>query len=371
MTPQSQTLLDTPGVGASSSPAFLSLRGLTKRYDKTIVVNGLDLDVAQGELLGFLGPSGCGKTTCLRMIAGLTPTTSGTIAVNGRDLTHVPTHERDMGVVFQSYALFPHMNVSKNVAFGLEMRKVSGSEAEKRVEEAIAMVRLAGRQNHKPAQLSGGQQQRVALARALVVRPSILLLDEPLSNLDAKLRDEMRTEIRDIQQRLGITAIFVTHDQGEALTMCDKIAVMYQGKLEQLGTPADLYERPKTPFVASFVGRSNQMTGVADNGSIRTAGGTLRADTKLSGPVTVMVRPHRITVQAGDKPQTGDSLNQISGTIARIIYAGDILQYEVLAAGTTLLVEQTTRSDGQVLQQGTTVTLAWQIADTMVFEASA
>ena len=192
---------------------FLSIRGLTKRYGEFAAVECLDLEVPKGELVAFLGPSGCGKTTSLRMIAGLVPATSGRIVVGGQDLTDTPPYRRDMGLVFQSYALFTHMSVAKNVAFGLEMRKVGKDEIARRVKEAIALVHLTGKEEDRPAQLSGGQQQRVALARALVVRPSILLLDEPLSNLDAKLRDEMRNEIRDIQKRLGITAIFVTHDR--------------------------------------------------------------------------------------------------------------------------------------------------------------
>ena len=208
---------------------FLSLRALTKQYGGATVVSDLSVEVPKGELVAFLGPSGCGKTTSLRMIAGLVPATSGRIVVDGRDVTEVPPYKRDMGLVFQSYALFPHLSVAANVAFGLKMRKIGRAEVAERVRDAIAMVRMQGREDRRPAQLSGGQQQRVALARALVIRPQILLLDEPLSNLDAQLRDEMRQEIREIQQRLGITAIFVTHDQGEALTMCDKVVVLNAG----------------------------------------------------------------------------------------------------------------------------------------------
>src|SRR5947207_1686216 len=269
---------------------FLSIRGLTKRYGDFAAVDGLDLDVPKGKLVAFLGPSGCGKTTSLRMIAGLTPATSGRIVVGGQDLTNIPPYRRDMGVVFQSYALFPHMSVARNVAFGLEMRKIAKDEIARRVEEAIALVHLNGKENDRPGQLSGGQQQRVALARALVIRPSILLLDEPLSNLDAKLRDEMRDEIRDIQRRLGITAIFVTHDQVEALTMCDSVVVMNYGKLEQAGTPVELYEKPKTAFVASFVGRTNLVAAVAKDGMVEFAGPRIAAP-GLSGPVEIMIRP--------------------------------------------------------------------------------
>ena len=290
---------------AAGGEAFLSLRGLTKSYGGFTAVDDFALDVPKGELVAFLGPSGCGKTTSLRMIAGLVPATAGRIVVGGQDLTQVPTHRRDMGLVFQSYALFPHMSVARNVAFGLEMRRVAGDEIARRVKEAIALVHLTGKEEHRPAQLSGGQQQRVALARALVVRPSILLLDEPLSNLDAKLRDEMRNEIRDIQKRLGITAIFVTHDQVEALTMCDKVVVMNQGRLEQVGTPVDLYETPKTSFVAGFVGRSNKLRATAKDGVAEFAGTRIAAPGGLAGPVEVMIRPHR--VRLGQTEPGGES----------------------------------------------------------------
>ena len=249
--------------GAAGDAAFLSLKSLRKQYTDFIAVHDLTLDVPGGELVALLGPSGCGKTTTLRMIAGLAAATSGRVIVGGKDITAEPPYSRDMGVVFQTYALFPHMTVARNVAFGLEMRGVEAGDLSRRVKEAINLVRLSGMEQRRPRELSGGQQQRVALARALVIQPSILLFDEPLSNLDAKLRDEMRTEIRDIQQRLGITAVFVTHDQAEALAMCDQVAVMNAGRLEQLGTPFDLYERPANPFVASFVGRINRVPGVA------------------------------------------------------------------------------------------------------------
>ena len=348
---------------AAGSEGFLSLRGLTKRYAGFTAVDNLDLDVPKGELVAFLGPSGCGKTTSLRMIAGLVPATAGKIVVGGQDLTTVATHRRDMGLVFQSYALFPHMNVAKNVAFGLEMRKIPKDEIARRVKEAIALVHLSGKEEHRPAQLSGGQQQRVALARALVIRPSILLFDEPLSNLDAKLRDEMRNEIRDIQKRLGITAIFVTHDQGEALTMCDKVVVMNQGRLEQLGTPVDLYERPKTAFVASFVGRTNRLKAVAKDGLAEFAGLSIAAPA-LSGAVEVMIRPHRVALApAGSEG--------VAGTIMRAIFAGDILQYDVDVAGQTVSVELATRGGEMVLAPGTAVSLTWRPQDVFVYGAAA
>src|ERR1700730_587360 len=302
---------------------FLSIRGLTKRYGAFAAVEGLDLEVPKGELVAFLGPSGCGKTTSLRMIAGLVPATSGRIVVGGKDLTDTPPYRRDMGLVFQSYALFTHMSVAKNVAFGLEMRKVAKDEIARRVREAIALVHLTGKEEDRPAQLSGGQQQRVALARALVVRPSILLLDEPLSNLDAKLRDEMRNEIRDIQKRLGITAIFVTHDQVEALTMSDRIVVMNQGRAEQVGPPHEAYEQRATSFVASFLGKTNLLDGVT-------------------------VRPEKISFAPGG----------LAGRVRTRIFQGNHWLYQVETTGGLVTVIR--QNTGEVMPaEGDAVHLAW------------
>jgi len=346
---------------------FLSLRDLTKEYADFTAVSRLNLDVAKGELIAFLGPSGCGKTTSLRMIAGLIPATSGQILVGGRDLTHVPPYRRDMGLVFQSYALFPHMTVAANVEFGLKMRKVGRAETAERVREAIALVRLQGKEDRRPSQLSGGQQQRVALARALVVRPQILLLDEPLSNLDAKLRDEMRNEIREIQQRIGITAIFVTHDQSEALTMCDKVAVLNAGGLEQLGTPQDLYERPATPFVAGFVGRTNRLAVTADRGDVVLGATTIRLSGNRSGPLVLLMRPHRVQIAAGHRTAPAGE-HAVTGTVMRATYAGDLLLYEVTVGPHIMLAERATAAGETLLDVGTPVTLQWRVEDTLVFE---
>ena len=362
--------MDQSSASCRAGEAFLSLRALTKRYGEFAAVDHLDLDVPRGELVAFLGPSGCGKTTSLRMIAGLVPATSGRILVGGRDLTGVPTHRRDMGLVFQSYALFPHMSVAANVAFGLEMRKVPRDEIARRVKEAVALVHLAGKEDHRPAQLSGGQQQRVALARALVIRPSILLLDEPLSNLDAKLRDEMRNEIRDIQRRIGITAIFVTHDQVEALTMCDKVVVMNQGRLEQYGTPVSLYEAPRTAFVASFVGRTNRLRATARDGMAEFGGERFAAPPGVSGPVEVLIRPHRVRLSATSISDAPAGDHRVSGVVARAIFAGDILQYDVDVAGQVVSVEVTTRGDEDVLEPGRPVGLTWRRQDVFVFGAA-
>ena len=343
---------------------FLSLRSLGKRFGAFVAVRDLSLDVPKGELVALLGPSGCGKTTTLRMIAGLTSATSGRVEVDGRDITGEPPHRRDMGVVFQSYALFPHMTVAANIAFGLEMRGVARSDIARRVAEAVAMVRLGGMEERRPRELSGGQQQRVALARALVVRPSILLFDEPLSNLDAKLRDEMRAEIREIQQGLGITAVFVTHDQAEALALCDKVAVMNLGNLEQLGAPVDLYERPANPFVATFIGHINRVPGEASGDMARVGGHAIRLARAATGPVDVMVRPHRIAL--GAAPGT-DGLNRLAGTIARVTYVGDLIQYVVDVDGLAWQVEQPTTTARLPEAPGAKVELSWRVEDTLAF----
>jgi putative spermidine/putrescine transport system ATP-binding protein len=353
---------------ATSSP-FLVLCDLCKSYGDALAVDRLNLEIEKGELVAFLGPSGCGKTTSLRVLAGLTPASSGQIIMNGQDLTDMPPYRRDMGLVFQSYALFPHLDVARNVAFGLEMRKVPRGEIATRVAEAIALVRLTGLEHRRPSELSGGQQQRVALARALVIRPSILLFDEPLSNLDAKLRDEMRTEIRDIQQRLGITSVFVTHDQVEALTMCDRIAVINHGRLEQFGSPEDLYERPASAFVASFVGRSNKLTGLSSGNAIRVGSLDLLSLSRNDGPVEVMIRPHRIAIDAA-LPQDDGPVNRLAGEVVRSIYAGDLIQTEVRVADTVFSVEQSNVFAGRTPGVGSAVTLSFLARDTLVFPAA-
>ena len=238
--------------------ATIKLDNVTKTFDgRVLAVDGVTLDIAAGEFFSLLGPSGCGKTTSLRMIAGFELPDSGRVHVAGRDITDLPVHKRDMGMVFQSYALFPHRTVAENVAFGLRMREVAKPDIERRVKAALAQVALTGLEERKPGQLSGGQQQRVALARALVVEPPVLLCDEPLGALDRKLRQQMQFELKELQKRLGVTLVFVTHDQEEALAMSDRIAVMNHGKVEQVGAPTEIYERPRTRFVADFIGEIN------------------------------------------------------------------------------------------------------------------
>jgi putative spermidine/putrescine transport system ATP-binding protein len=356
--------------------AYLSLHGLAKRYgDGPPAVPGVDLAAAQGEFLTLLGPSGCGKTTVLRMIAGLVEPSAGRIFVDGADITEQPTHKRNMGLVFQNYALFPHLTIARNVAFGLDMRAIDAAASKKLVADGLALVRLAGLERRMPKQLSGGQQQRVALARALVIEPAVLLLDEPLSNLDAKLREELRDEIRDIQRRLGITTVFVTHDQAEALTMSDRVAVMNAGRVEQVGTPSDIYENPASAFVATFIGRMNRITSrVAESGP----GGSvlIGAGVRLSTPrmlpqgseATAMIRPHRIRLVRPATAADG-SINRLQGRVRKAVFAGETVQYEIEAAGTTLSVECPTRSAGLPFAPDDDVEAEWDPADTMAFAA--
>ncbi|GMA27216.1 ABC transporter ATP-binding protein [Arenivirga flava] len=354
----------------------LTLDRLTKQYRAGLApaVDRLDMEVEEGHLVALLGPSGCGKTTTLRMVAGLMDPTAGRIVVDGRDITATPVHERGMGMVFQSYALFPHMDVAANVAFGLQMRRVAKSKQTELVRNALDMVKLGHLASRHPKELSGGQQQRVALARALVVEPTLLLLDEPLSNLDAKLRETMRTEIRSIQRRTGATTLFVTHDQDEALDMADRIAVMNGGLIEQFGTPADIYERPRTRFVADFIGRANLFeasvaaaSGTGSKGEtvyrIDVPGiGTSEAigEAGLEGSQrTVLVRPHRVQVELGAQP------GGLTGTIENVSYTGDALGYSIRLGDVLLQVERHT-ADGTIPARGEQATVRWAAEDAYV-----
>ena len=325
--------------------AYLELTGLEKRYRDAIAVADVTLAVEKGESVALLGPSGCGKTTTLRMMAGLVVPDRGRIRVDGTDITEMPAHKRNMGYVFQSYALFPHMNVAKNVAFGLEERGVAVKERNERVAAALGKVQLNEFAHRRPRELSGGQQQRVALARALAIRPSVLLLDESLSNLDAKLRQTMRREIRDLQRALAITTLFVTHDQVEALAMCDRIAVMNQGRIEQVGTPTEVYERPATRFVAGFVGSINVLPASRDaDGGLAVWGVPIPGVKSFAaGEADVFVRPQRMRL-LGASEQIAADTPHLKGRIEQNIFIGD--QVETRQIACTILKSLAMECDG-------------------------
>jgi putative spermidine/putrescine transport system ATP-binding protein len=322
----------------------LAIQALTKSFAGSVAVQGIDLDIAEGEFVSLLGPSGCGKTTTLRCVAGLENPTSGKILFGDRDVTRLPPEHRLIGMVFQNYALFPHMTIRENVGFGPEMRGVCSRDAAKRISAILDMVQLAGLEDRYPRQLSGGQQQRVALARALINEPAVLLLDEPLANLDAKLRDEMRSFIRSLQRRIGITTLYVTHDQAESMTMSDRIVVMFGGRIHQIGTPEGIYDQPATREVAKFIGQANLIAGkVVErcNGvaTIDTAVGRLQCTTRHAiepgAQTTAMVRPE--SMRLGDQ----SSANGFSGRIMERHFLGNIIDYRVALADGTVLAVQT------------------------------
>lgn len=309
----------------------VALVDLHKSFGPQTAVDHLNLTVAPGEFFSLLGPSGCGKSTTLRLIAGFERPTSGQVVIDGVDMSSTPPHLRPVNTVFQSYALFPHLSVGENVAFGLKYQEVSKEETSRRVEEALGMVRLDGFGKRKPHQLSGGQQQRVALARSLVLNPSVLLLDEPLGALDAKLRKALQVELKSLQEDVGITFIYVTHDQEEALTMSDRLAVMSAGLIEQLGTPAEVYERPESSYVADFLGLSNLLSATvigahADGGCLLDIGGhqlvAKAGDVEAHGRVQVSIRPERVELSNGSA-NTG--INDLAGILNRLIYMGPSL----------------------------------------------
>ena len=342
--------------------ARLELQGVSKTYGDFAAVAGIDLDIAQGELVVLLGPSGCGKTTTLRMIAGFVVPSGGTIRLAGKDITQRPPWKRNTGLVFQSYALFPHMTARDNVAFGLRMRGLPDASIAAKVAEALRLVRLEGLSERLPRELSGGQQQRVALARALVIEPLVLLLDEPLSNLDAKLRAEVRVEIRDLQRKLGLTTVMVTHDQEEALTMADRLVVMSQGKVQQIGTQRELYEHPANAFVAGFVGRTNFLRGrVEAPGLFRTESGLgIRcANGAARNGRTLAVRPERLSIVTGAETMAG---NSFPGTVEFATYLGGILEYHVrLTPADRLLVQTPNKQGDHAHAVGDRVHLQWPV----------
>ena len=331
---------------------FLQLSNLHKRYDSKVAVNDLNLTINQGEFVTLLGPSGCGKTTTLRMVAGFTPPTHGTIKLDGDTITstsahrHLPPEKRGMGMVFQSYAVWPHMNVFNNVAYPLKLKHMPRSEVCERTLHALEMVKLAGMDKRYPNQLSGGQQQRVALARALVMEPRVLLLDEPLSNLDAKLREAMRLEIVELQKRLAITVIYVTHDQSEALVMSDRIVVMNEGEVQQVGTPDEIYNFPGNRFVADFIGVANFLEGTVDHADheglrLELADGTLwplPSDPSIQRgqAVNAVVRPHHIRLAPTDSATNG---HHMRGRVTQRVFLGDRINYRVIVGSVELKLQ--------------------------------
>jgi len=357
----------SPETGAPATAVTVDVRldRITKRFDDVVAVDDISLEINRGSFFAMLGPSGCGKTTTLRMIGGFEEPTEGTIYLGDEPVTGRPPYKRDVNTVFQSYALFPHLSIFENVAFGLRRRGIRGQDVRGRVTEILRLVGLAGMERRKPRQLSGGQQQRVALARALVNRPRVLLLDEPLGALDLKLRKQMQLELKAIQHDVGITFVHVTHDQEEAMTMADTIAVMNQGHVEQLGPPEELYERPRTAFVAGFLGVSNLLPGTVEGpDAIRLADGTVvraQVDGK-TGSVAAGVRPEKITIGEG-------GANALEGTVRETAYIGVATQLVVdTKAGQVQVFAQNIDAGGRVPSPGSNVTLSWSPDSTFVVE---
>jgi spermidine/putrescine transport system ATP-binding protein len=340
------------------------LEEVVKRFDDVVAVDGISLEIPRGSFFALLGPSGCGKTTTLRMLGGFEQPTSGRIFLGDTEVEGLPPYKRDVNTVFQSYALFPHLTLFENVAFGLRRRRIGKSETRDRVAEALELVDLTGRERRKPTQLSGGQQQRVALARALVNRPRVLLLDEPLGALDLKLRKQMQLELKRIQNEVGITFVHVTHDQEEAMTMADAIAVMNSGRIEQLGTPSELYERPQTAFVAGFLGKSNLLEGTVAPGGVRLRDGTLvQVDTGgRTGSVAVGVRPEKVRFGANGG-------NSLVGTVRETTYIG--VASEVLLdtpAGGITVFHQNADAVTSIPAPGSSIAISWSPEATFVVD---
>ena len=374
---------DVAGVGMTQLD--VRLERVSKHYQEVVAVDDLTLDISSGEFFSLLGPSGCGKTTTLRMIGGFEEVTAGTVHLGDADVTDLPPHKRDVNTVFQNYALFPHLDIYENIAFGLRRRQVPQAQIRKRVAEMLELVELPHLERRKPNQLSGGQQQRVALARALINHPQVLLLDEPLGALDLKLRKQMQVELKRIQEEVGITFIYVTHDQDEAMTMSDRIAVMQAGRIEQLGDPSELYERPRTVFVAGFLGVSNLLSGVIvdrddkharvrlDDGSMVIV---LAAATEGASRVSVGVRPEKLKIEPGSEDALDTAgLNHLHGTVIDASYVGVSTEYLVRTQdGHDLKVyAQNIETSGasQVLMDGQPVSLSWRPQHTFVIAGEA
>jgi putative spermidine/putrescine transport system ATP-binding protein len=367
-------------MGAAAIDCVVEFDRVAKTYDgRSRVVDDLNLSIMRGEFLSLLGPSGSGKTTTLMMLAGFETPTTGEIRLNGRALNHVPPYRRDIGMVFQNYALFPHLSVAENVAFPLCVRNVPKTEQTVRIKRALDMVQLGGMEGRRPGQLSGGQQQRVAVARALVFEPRVVLMDEPLGALDRQLREQMQLEIRHLHQRLDVTMVYVTHDQGEALTMSDRIAVFSQGRVQQLADPRTLYEQPANLFVASFIGENNRLGGTCiaadgDRISVRLSGGdVIRAPAGSVTPglsCTVSLRPERIAAHGGslDGKTSAAGGNRVAATLAETIYLGDHVRLRMkLADQTDLMATMPVGMAAGLPQPGQVVVAEWSPEFTLVF----
>jgi putative spermidine/putrescine transport system ATP-binding protein len=330
------------------------MEGLSRHYGSVVALDNLDLTVQPGELIALLGPSGCGKTTTLRLLAGLEDADTGHITIAGRDITRLPASKRDMGMVFQAYSLFPHMTVRQNVAFGLRLRRVSSAERDRRALEMLEMVGLDSQADRYPHQISGGQQQRVALARALAIQPQVLLLDEPLSALDAKVRAQLRDQIRRIQLEVGITTLFVTHDQEEALAIADRVGVMRAGRIEQLAPPTDIYSRPASAFVAEFVGLSNRLAGTVSGSTVTVRGRDLPLvdHSTPPGPVIALIRPEAVTLAPDSSADSGP----LVGTVIASTFLGATSRVTVDLGDTTILAQLST-SQASELPAGSRVAL--------------
>ena len=379
---ESRTIIGTERHGGPSSPAAdVHLERVTKRFGDVTAVNDLTLDIERGEFFSLLGPSGCGKTTTLRMIGGFEELTAGSIHLGGSDVTALPAYRRDVNTVFQSYALFPHLSVFENVAFGLRRKKVDAGEIDRRVMDSLRLVDLPGFEKRKPSQLSGGQQQRVALARALVNRPKLLLLDEPLGALDLKLRKQMQLELKRIQSEVGITFLYVTHDQEEAMTMSDRLAVMRHGRIEQIGSPEDVYERPHTEFVAGFLGASNLLDGmvegqvgevtmirVTDGSAVQVPAGRLgngRAKVKVG------VRPEKIRLRPEEEGEPPPGWNHVPGLVLVSTFVGVSHQFTVEGPDGQVLMAYAQNLGGESIPRpGERVHVVWRPEHTFVVRPS-
>jgi len=361
--------------------AAISIRGVTKRFGDVTAVDDLTIDIREGEFLTLLGPSGCGKTTTMRMVAGFEEPDAGDILLRGEDVVGVPPNKRHVNMCFQNYALFPHMDVQQNIEYGLKLKKVGKEDRARKVEEMLSIVRLEGYEHRRPGQLSGGQQQRVALARALVNEPAALLLDEPLGALDVKLRKQMQLELKRIQNELKTTFVYVTHDQEEALSMSDRIAVMNEGVVEHLGSPRDVYERPGTPFVADFVGVLNAaelaVSSVDGDRAVLSINDTDRVVVPATGHglatgslALVAVRPERIAITRGAAEANGGS--RLSGTVVQVVYLGTLTQFHVdTSAGKTFVVHQLSTEGSEAIDARDAVTLTWPIEDSSILRVGA